>query len=80
MKDKMTLMTQTKQSASMVLLNDLGKDLTKNKPESVDNSDLLLSLFDQLNNLYEMINRLDHLLERTNINQIISPKEKGDNK
>jgi hypothetical protein len=42
--------------------------------------ELLLSVFDELNKLYERINRLDYLIERKNINQILCPKGKGENK
>jgi hypothetical protein len=80
MGDKMTLMTQTTQSCSLASLNDPDKDLTKNKPESENNADLLLSIFNDLNKLYEMINRLDYLIERKNINQILYPKEKEEKK
>jgi hypothetical protein len=76
--NKMNLTTQTTQSCSLTSLNDPGKDLTKNKPESEDNVDLLLSIFDGLNNLNEMINRLDYLTERINKNQNLYPK--GENK
>jgi hypothetical protein len=80
MKDKMTLITQTKQSGSFVSLNDPGKDLTKNKPESENNLDLLLSVFDDMNKLYDMIKRLNYLLERTNTNLILCPKGEGEKK
>jgi hypothetical protein len=80
MKDKMTLMTQTTQSCSLVSLNDPDKDLTKNKLESEDNVDILLSVLDNLNKLYEMVNKLDYLIERKDINQILCPKDNGEKK
>jgi hypothetical protein len=80
MGDKMPLMTQTTQSCSMASLSDPCKNLTKNKPESENNMDLLLSIFDELNKLYEMINRLDYLIERKNIDQVLYPQEKGEKK
>jgi hypothetical protein len=77
---KMTFMTRTTQSGSLVSLNDPGKDLTKKKPESEDNVDLLLSVLDDMNKLYETIKRLDYLLERTDINQFLCPKGKAEKK
>ena len=72
MRDKIPLITQTTQPCSRATLNDPGKDLTINKHETEDNMDLLLSIFDDLNNLYEMLNRLDYLIERKEIEQIIN--------
>ena len=68
-------MTQTIQPCSSVLINKLSID----KPEEDDNSQLLLSVFDSLNNLYEKLSRLDYLIRRKNIEQILfqKTKEKG---
>ena len=80
MRDKIPLITQTTQPCSRSTLNDPGKDLTINKPETEDNMDLLLSIYDGLNNIYEMLIRLDYLLERKDIKQILYPKGKGEKK
>jgi hypothetical protein len=64
-------MTQTIQPCSWAVLNKPDKDLTKNKPEAEDNRKLLLSVFDSLNNLCEKLNRLNYLLQRRNLEQII---------
>jgi hypothetical protein len=64
----------------LVSLNDPDKDLTKNKPESEDKVELLLSVLDNLNKLYEMVNKLDCLIERRDINQILCPKGKAEKK
>jgi len=52
-------MTQTTQSRSLVALNNAGKALTMNKPEKEDNAKLLLEIYDNLNELYERLNRLN---------------------
>jgi len=43
----------------------------RNKDETEDNIDLLLSIFDGLNNLYEKLNRLHYEIQRINMEQII---------
>jgi hypothetical protein len=64
-------MTKTTQPCTWGILNNTGKDLTIKKPEAEDNRNLLLSVFDSLNNLYEKLNRLNYVLARRNIEQII---------
>ena len=65
-------MTQTIQSCSKAILNKTGKNLNTDKPEKEDNMSHLLSIFDGLNNLYEKLNRLNYLIERKDIEQIIN--------
>ncbi|MDR2596610.1 MAG: hypothetical protein LBC76_04730 [Treponema sp.] len=55
-------MTQTVQSRSCGYLNETEKSI--NKPETEDNTTLLLSLFDSLNNLCEKLTRLDYVIKR----------------
>ena len=50
-------MTQTTQSCSLATLN-AQEDLAKNKPEKEDNAKLLLTIYDNLNELYEKLNKL----------------------
>jgi len=57
-------MTQTAQPRSWAVISEPGKDLTIHKPEAEDNMGLLLSVCDSLNNLYEMLNRLNYAMER----------------
>jgi hypothetical protein len=76
MTDKKTLMTQTIQSNSWNLLNKTGNDLSINKPETED-SNLLLSLFDSMNDLHEELSRLNYLIERKILEQNIYRKGKG---
>jgi len=64
-------MTKTTQPCSWAVLDNAGKDLTIKKPETEDNRSLLLAVFDSLNNLSEKINRLNYLIKRRNIEQII---------
>jgi hypothetical protein len=70
-------MTQTIQSRSCVSLREADKDFKKNIPETEDNRTLLLSVFDSLNNLNEIIIKLDYLIQRKSIEQILYPKGKG---
>jgi len=64
-------MTQTTQPCTWGILHNAGKDLTIKRPEAEDNRNLLLAVFDSLNNLNEKLNRLNYLLARRNIEQII---------
>ena len=57
-------MTQTTQFRSLVVLNKEGKDLTKNNPEQENNAKLLLAIYDDLNELYEKLNRLNTIGRR----------------
>jgi hypothetical protein len=63
-------MTETIQPRSRVTLNNTEKYFTINKPQEEDNISLLLSIFDNLNNLYEKLNRLNYLIERRNVEQL----------
>ena len=73
-------MTQTTQPCSWAVLNKPDKGLTKNKPEPENNRELLLSVFDSLNNLNEKINRLHYLIQRKKLEQIIYRNNKGETK
>jgi len=73
-------MTQTTQPCSWAVLNKPDKSPTINKPEAEDNGKLLLSVFDSLNNLSEKINRLNYLIQRRNLEQIIYRGNKGETK
>ena len=70
-------MTQTAQPRSWATLSNAGKDLTKQKPETEDDRSRILSIFDGLNNLYEKLSRLEYLLKRRNIEQILYQRGKG---
>ena len=70
-------MTQTAQPRSWVTLNETGKDLSVQKPEEEDNWSLLLSVFDNLNNLCEKLSKLEYLLARMSIEQILYHNGKG---
>ena len=71
-------MTQTIQPHSSVLIK-ISIDEKIDKPEDDEISCLLLSLYDSLNDLYEKLSRLDYLIRRKNIEQILFQKikEKG---
>jgi site-specific recombinase len=69
-------MTQTIQPRSLALLSETGKDLTIDKPEAEDNLSLLLQIFDNLNDLYEKLDRLRYVIQRKKIEQILCQKGK----
>jgi len=71
------IMTQTTQLRSWATLSNAGRDLTKQKPETEDDKSGILSVFDGLNNLYEKLSRLEYLLRRRNMEQILYPGGKG---
>ena len=73
-------MTKTVQFRSGVTLCKTGKDLTIQEPETEDNRDLLLAVFDSLNNLYEKLNKLNYVLQRNNIEHFLYPGSKGETK
>jgi hypothetical protein len=73
-------MSKTTQSSSWVTLSEEGKDLTMQKPETEDNMSLLLSVYDSLNILCEKLSRLDYVLTRRNLEQILDLKCRGDRK
>jgi hypothetical protein len=78
--NKKTLKTQTVQSCSCISIKKKDKDLTEIKPEEEDNISLLLTIFDGLNNLYEVLNRLNYVIQRKKINLTLYPEIKGENK
>jgi len=70
MQIKDVYMTQTIQPSSRALI-ETGGELTENKPETEDNRRLLLDVFDSLNKLSERLCRLNYLVERKRIEQIL---------
>jgi len=72
-------MTQTIQPRSWkISIYVTNNDLPIQKPEAEDNKSLMLSVLDSLNNLYEKLNRLDYVIQRRKIKQILYPREKGE--
>jgi hypothetical protein len=61
-------MTQTIQPRSLAYLSET----VKTEPE--DNMSLFLQVFDSLNNLNETLRRLNYLIQRKNIEQILFQK------
>jgi len=59
-------MTQTTQSRSLGALNEPEENSTTNKPEKEDNAKLLLAVYDNLNELYERLSRLNTIIEKRN--------------
>jgi hypothetical protein len=68
--NKNTFITQTVQSCSCVSI--------KEKDKEEDNMSLLLTIFDGLNNLYELLNRLNYIIQRKRINLTLFPELKGE--
>jgi hypothetical protein len=71
-------MTQTTQPCSWAVINKKNNISTNNKPETEDNRELLLSLFDSLNKLYEKLNRLNYMIQRRNLEQSMYSNNKGE--
>jgi hypothetical protein len=80
MRNKNSFATQTIQSGSCVLFKKTDKYLIKNKPKAEDNRSLLLSVFDDLNNLYDLLNRLNYLIQKRKIKQNLNSELLGDKK
>jgi hypothetical protein len=74
-------MTQTIQPRSWkISIYVTNNDLPIQKPEAEDNKSLMLSVFDNLNNLYEKLNRLNYVIQRRKIKQILYPRKRGEKK
>jgi len=69
--------TQTTQFRSFTKLNGIENGLVINKPEKENNTTLLLTICDSLNELYNKLGKLDYLMERRIIKYNLSQKEKG---
>jgi len=69
-------MTQTTQLRSWATLSEAGKNLTPKKTETDDNRNRVLLVFDALNDLSEKLSRLEYLLKRKNLEQILYQKGK----
>jgi len=57
-------MSKTIQFRSWATLSEPGENLNENKSEPEDNRKLLLAVFDNLNELYEKLNRLNYIIEK----------------
>jgi len=64
-------MSKTIQPCSWGTLSKEEKDTEKNEPQTEDNRSILLSIIDNLNKLSETINKLDNVLERKRIEQML---------
>jgi len=73
-------MTETIQPRSLGTLSETEKDTEKNEQQTEDNRSTLLSIIDDLNKLSETVSKLDHLLERKRIEQILyqGKKQEGE--
>jgi hypothetical protein len=64
-------MTRTIQPYSCAFFSEVDKTFEIGKYQTEDNISLLLQVFDSLNNLYEKLNRLNYVIQRKNIEQIL---------
>jgi len=64
-------MSKTIQPCSWATLGKEEKEPEKNKPQTEDNRTILLSIIDNLNKLSETVNKLDNVLERKRIEQML---------
>ena len=72
--------TQTTQSRSLAALNEAEKDSTANKPGTEDITNLLFTVFKNLNELYEKLNRLSYVMGKKLIEQNLHQKGEGEMK
>jgi len=71
-------MTKTAQSnicKTVMYVKD--KNLHIQKPETEDNMSIYLSMLDDMNKLYKNLNRINYLIQKRNIEQNFSKKDKG---
>ena len=71
-------MTKTAQSnicKTVMHVND--RNLHTQKPETEDNMGIYLSMLDDMNKLYKNLSRINYLIQKKNIEQIFSGKDKG---
>jgi hypothetical protein len=71
-------MTQTIQPRSWAYTIETENHLNIAKPEAENNMGLLLSVFDSLNTLCEKLSRLNYVIQRKNMEQILYRKGKGE--
>jgi hypothetical protein len=70
-------MTKTAQHCSWAVLHDTHTSITKAEDNIEDNNRLLLSIADSMNNLSEKLSRLEYLLNRKSMEQILYPKSES---
>jgi len=74
------LITTTSQPSSWATLSDAGKDLNLYDSETEDNINLMLTICDNLNELYEKLSKLNYVMGRKIIEYNLHKKYKGENK
>jgi len=68
-------MSKTIQFRSWATLREPGENQEENKSEPEDNRKLLLAVYDNLNKLYEKLNRLNYVIERKKLEYYLYLKE-----
>jgi len=74
------LTTQTTQSRSLATLDETKKDSTATQPKTEDNERLLLTVYENLNELYEKLNRLTYVMGKKLVEQNLHQKGEGEMK
>jgi len=74
------LITTTSQPSSWAILSDAGKDLTVYDSETEENINLILTVCDNLNELYEKLSKLNYVMGRKIIEYKLHQKNKGEYK
>ena len=72
--------TQTTQSRSLPALSEAKRDSTVIKPKTEDNERLLLTVYENLNELYEKLNRLTYVMGKKLVEQNLHQKGEGEMK
>jgi len=73
-------MSRTIQLRSWATLSEPGENPNENQSEPEDNRKLLLTVFDNLNELYEKLNRLNYVIEKRKLEYYLylKGKEEGE--
>jgi len=71
-------LTLTAQPCSCTSLHETNKNFNLKKSETEDNRSLLLSIFDSLENLLVKLSRLEYIITKKNIENILYNESKGE--
>jgi hypothetical protein len=77
MRNIKTFMTQTTQSRSTFSLKGMEQKITKSKPQTEINMDLMLSVMSNMDDLYKALSGLNDVIQRKNMEQILRQKSEG---
>jgi hypothetical protein len=77
MRNIKTFMTQTTQSRSSFSIKGTEKKTVKSKPQTENNTDLMLSVISNIDDLYKALSGLNDVIQRKNLEQILRQKSEG---